>query len=201
MVGDVVLLISRGSSFVIVVTLLIVNSDGVDPSFFDQDYKSVGLDTMSYKPPAGSMPAAAWPTLGTLIDAGTRLVTFLSTTADFTEVPYLIDGTVAPSFTITSAYFPTEFSNVWESPFDVTTTFDCSVNRTSGDPTTQMFLINHFLDQVILGFPAPFVEEANATNAVSGTNSLGAQVQQCVSDYSRVPNFLLVDVSIFFTPR
>jgi len=160
-----------------VVTTLIVNSDNIDPSYFDQAYKSAGLDTMSYKPPAPSMPAAAWPTLGALIDAGTRLVTFLSTTADYTEVPYLID----------------EFSNVWESPFDVTTTFDCSVNRTNGDPTTQMFLINHFLDQVILGFPAPFVEEANATNAISGPNSLGQQVQQCVSDQGRVPNFLLVD--------
>ena len=75
------------------VTLLIVNSDGVDPSYFDTDFKSAGLDTMSYKPPAASMPAAAWPTLGTLIDAGTRLVTFLTTTADYTRFPYLIDGT------------------------------------------------------------------------------------------------------------
>ncbi|EKM61361.1 uncharacterized protein PHACADRAFT_247911 [Phanerochaete carnosa HHB-10118-sp] len=160
-----------------VVTMLIVNSDNLDPSLFDQVYKSAGVDTLSYNPPAASMPATGWPTLGTLIDAGTRLVTFLSTTANFAEVPYLID----------------EFSNVFETPFDVTTTFDCSVNRTSGDPTTQMFLINHFLDQVILGFAAPFVEEANATNAVSGSNSLGEQVQLCVSDYNRSPNFMLVD--------
>lgn len=160
-----------------VVTILIVNSDGIDPTYFDEAYKSAGLDTMSYKPPAPSMPAAAWPTLGTLIDAGTRLVSFLSNTADVTRVPYLID----------------EFSNIWESPYDVTTTFDCSVNRTTGDPTTQMFLINHFLDQVILGFPAPFVEGANATNAANGTNSLGEQVQQCVTDHGRVPNFILVD--------
>ena len=86
------LLLSRLLQRAPVVTILIVNSDGIDPSYFDTDFKSAGLDTMSYKPPAASMPAAAWPTLGTLIDAGTRLVTFLSTTADYTEVPYLIDG-------------------------------------------------------------------------------------------------------------
>lgn len=30
--------------------------------------------------------------LGSLIDSGKRLVVFLSTKADFTSVPYLIDG-------------------------------------------------------------------------------------------------------------
>lgn len=75
------------------------------------------------------------------------------------------------------------------------TTFDCSVNRTNGDPTTQMFLINHFLDQIVLGFPAPFVQQANNTNAASGVGSLGQQVTNCLNEHGRVPNFMLVDVS------
>jgi hypothetical protein len=87
-----------------------------------------------------------------------------------------------------------EFTNIWETPFDVTDTFDCSVNRTNGDPTTQMFLINHFLDQIILGNPAPDRDQANTTNAVSGVNSLGAQVDLCVAANGRSPNFFLVDV-------
>lgn len=76
------------------------------------------------------------------------------------------------------------------------TTFDCNVNRTAtgADTTTQMYLINHFLDQVILGLPAPDVTDANTTNGVSGVGSLGQQVSTCVQDHSVNPNFLLVDV-------
>lgn len=89
-----------------------------------------------------------------------------------------------------------EFTNVWESPYDVTTTFDCSVNRTQGDSSTQMYLINHFLDTLLLGQPVPDPSQANQTNAVSGQNSLGQQVSLCVSEYGRNPNFMLVDVSL-----
>lgn len=58
-----------------------------------------------------------------------------------------------------------------------------------------MYLINHFLDKLILGFPAPFPEEAANTNAATGEGSLGTQVSTCVADHGKNPNFLLVDVS------
>ena len=77
----------------IVVSLLIVNSDNLPPSQFDTVFKAAGVDTISYAPDTAIVQAPVWPTLGTLIDSGKRLVTFLSTTADFTAVPYLIDGT------------------------------------------------------------------------------------------------------------
>lgn len=89
-----------------------------------------------------------------------------------------------------------EFTNIWETAFDVTdTTFDCNVNRTNGDTSSQMYLINHFLDKIVAGFPAPDPDHANATNAVSGIGSLGQQVQTCATQHSRNPNFMLVDVS------
>ena len=89
-----------------------------------------------------------------------------------------------------------EFTNVWETAYDLTdTTFDCEVNRTNGDTSTQMYLINHFLDKVVAGFPAPDSSRANQTNAVSGVGSLGVQVQTCAAQYGRNPNFMLVDVS------
>jgi hypothetical protein len=95
-----------------------------------------------------------------------------------------------------------EFTNVWETAFDLTdTTFDCNVNRTNGDPSTEMFLINHFLDQIILGQPAPDPDAANVTNGVSGTGSLGLQVQTCAAANGRNPNFMLVDVRIFVCTR
>ena len=60
-----------------------------------------------------------------------------------------------------------------------------------------MFLINHFLDKVVLGVPVPFRDQANVTNAATGAGSLGAQVDTCVQDHGRNPNFLLVDVRLF----
>lgn len=74
------------------VTLLVTNTDGMPPSTFDTVFKAAGVDTMSYTPPSASLPASGWPTLGSLVDGGTRLVTFLAQQADFTQVPYLIDG-------------------------------------------------------------------------------------------------------------
>lgn len=91
---------------------------------------------------------------------------------------------------------------MWETAFDVTdTTFDCNVNRSKGDNTTQLYLINHFLDKIVLGHPAPDPENANVTNSANGTGSLGLQVQTCAAQYGRDPNFMLVDVCIFVLPR
>ncbi|KAI9444817.1 PLC-like phosphodiesterase [Lactarius indigo] len=161
-----------------VVSLLIVNSDGFKPTDYDTVFKAVGLDALSYSPSSATTSVGSWPSLGSLIDSGKRLITFMDTGADFTSVPYIID----------------EFTNVWETAFDVTdTTFDCNVNRTKGDPSTQLYLINHFLDKIVLGQPAPNPEAANVTNSVSGTGSLGLQVQTCAAANGRNPNFMLVD--------
>lgn len=161
-----------------VVTLLIVNSDGLKPTQFDTVFKAVGLDALSYSPSAAVTAQGSWPSLGSMLDSGKRLVTFMDTGADFTSVPYIID----------------EFTNMWETAFDVTdTTFDCNVNRSKGDASTELFLINHFLDKIVLGQPAPDPEDANVTNGVSGTGSLGTQVQTCVAAHGRSPNFMLVD--------
>lgn len=75
-----------------VVTLLIVNSDDFLPTAFDALFISAGLDVLSYAPPSAAIPASQWPTLGSMIDSGKRLVTFLDANADFASVNYLIDG-------------------------------------------------------------------------------------------------------------
>ncbi|KAF8913071.1 PLC-like phosphodiesterase [Gymnopilus junonius] len=161
-----------------VLSLLIVNIDDLPASSYDPVFKAVGLDTVSYTPPSLTIPASQWPTLGSLIDSGKRLLTFLDNGADLTSVPYLLD----------------EFTNVWESAFDVTDpTFDCNVNRTKGDTSTQMYLINHFLDTTVFNQPVPDVAHANITNSASGSGSLGAQVATCVTTQGRPPNFMLVD--------
>ncbi|KAL5519266.1 hypothetical protein ACEPAH_949 [Sanghuangporus vaninii] len=164
-----------------VVTLLIVNSDGATPSQFDSVFQSVGLTDLSYTPTSSPMVYTDWPTLGSMIDSGKRLVTFMDADADSTQVSYIID----------------EFTNMWETAFDVTDpTFDCNVNRTKGDSSTQLYTINHFLDEevsIIATSVAPDKDALNTTNAASGDGSLGKQASECGVQYGRSPNFMLVD--------
>ncbi|KAF5384873.1 hypothetical protein D9615_001336 [Tricholomella constricta] len=162
-----------------VLSLLIVNIDNVPPAQYDTVFKAASVDTLSFAPESSPLQASSWPTLGSMIDSGKRLVTFLDNQADITVVPYLID----------------EFTNIWETAFNVLdpAQFDCSVNRTKGDTATQMYLINHFLDRLVFGQPVPDVAKANVTNAASGAGSLGAHVETCVAVNTRAPNFLLMD--------
>lgn len=162
-----------------VLSLLIVNIDNMPATAYGTIFAEAGLVGLSYAPPSSPLAATAWPTLGELIDTGRRLVTFLDNAADLAAVPYLID----------------EFTNIWETEFNVldAARFNCGVNRTQGDTGAQMFMINHFLDQLFVGQPVPFVERLNETNAVEGPGSLGAHVQTCREVHGRAPNFLLVD--------
>jgi len=164
-----------------VVTIVIVNIDNQPASSFASIYAAAGVDTISFAPGQPSTASTDWPTLGTMIDQGKRLVTFIDHQADFAAAPYLID----------------EFTNVWETAFDVTDqTFDCLVNRT-GTADGKMYMINHFLDKLssILGtpFPVPDKDKLNTTNGVSGFGSLGQQASECAGIYGKNPNFLLVD--------
>ena len=87
-----------------VLSLLIVNSDNFPPTAYDTVFKGAGLDTMSYAPPSASIPATQWPTLGSLVDSGKRLITFMDASADFNSVSYIIDGACSTSSCL---YVPT----------------------------------------------------------------------------------------------
>ncbi|KAF8632996.1 hypothetical protein AX15_001593 [Amanita polypyramis BW_CC] len=160
-----------------VLTLLIVNVENLQASQYDSVFKTAGLDTISFVPQSTPLQASQWPTLGSMIDSGKRLVTFLDNGAD-TSYPYLLD----------------EFTQIWETAYDVTNLpFDCSVNRTKGDSSTQMYLINHFLDTLLLNQDVPDVSRLNVTNSASGTGSLEEQASTCTTQLGRAPNFMLVD--------
>ena len=77
-------------------SILIVNVNNLLPTAYDAVYRAVGLDTVSFRPAAAVTSIFNWPTLGSMIDSGQRLLTFLDNGADFTSVPYLIDGTHVP---------------------------------------------------------------------------------------------------------
>lgn len=162
-----------------VLSLLIVNINNQPPSSYDTVFKAASLDNLLYTPSKSTLTASEWPTLGSMIDSGKRLVTFMDSNADFDAVPYII----------------AEFLNMWETAYNIVdaNNFDCAVNRTQGDTNTQMSLINHFLDRLVLGNPAPDKTRANVTNAATGFGSLGTHVSTCAAQNGRNPNFLLVN--------
>jgi len=165
-----------------VVTLVLVNSDDLAPTYFTSAFQSAGLTNKVYTPPSGQLSLSSWPSLGTLIDAGTTLVVFMDYEADFSSVPYIID----------------EFSNMFEDAYDVTSsTWDCSVNRTSGNPAVQMMMINHFLDSSynLAGTELLVPNKAmlSTTNAASGQGSIGQHTSNCAGIWGRNPNHILLD--------
>ncbi|WWD20188.1 hypothetical protein CI109_104664 [Kwoniella shandongensis] len=165
-----------------VVTFIIVNIDNLPITSFSSAFSTAGLESKMYSPPSSPVELSAWPSLGTLIDAGTPVVAFIDNQADASSVPYLID----------------EFSNIWEDAYDVTDqSFGCAVNRTSGSAGSQMMLINHFLDTTYtLGGTQLFVpkkDKLNETNAETGTGSIGFHVDNCHSIWGRNPNHILLD--------
>lgn len=71
-----------------VVTLLITNGDGIAGAEFAAAFEAAGADAYAYSPDA-TLALADWPTLGELIDDGTRLVVFMDYPAD-DSVSYIL---------------------------------------------------------------------------------------------------------------
>ncbi|CAE6493370.1 unnamed protein product [Rhizoctonia solani] len=165
-----------------VISILIVNIDNQPASSFAAIYEAASMVNLSYAPATKSVTADQWPTLGTLIDSGKRVLTFMDNSADATAAPYLID----------------EFSNIWETAYNVVdTAFPCTLNRTDGTAEGKMGLSNHFLDKYasVLGVQSlvPDKESLNQTNGVSGVGSLGQEAQTCVALNGKHQTFFLVD--------
>lgn len=71
-----------------VVTLLVTNGDGIAGADFAAAFEAAGADTYAYSP-GSTLALDDWPTLGDLIDAGTRLVVFMDYPAD-DSVSYIL---------------------------------------------------------------------------------------------------------------
>ncbi|GAA5892735.1 uncharacterized protein JCM6883_007456 [Sporobolomyces salmoneus] len=166
-----------------VITLLLVNSDGISPSVWAQSYVDSGLAQYVYTPSNVPVPYDSWPTLQSMISANTRVVSFLAQQADVSSVPYLLD----------------EFTNIWETPFDETDdSFPCTVDRVTGSAEGKMYLMNHFLDvnTTLFGqtIPVPDTARLLETHASSGpAPAMSAQADQCFSNHGYYPTFTLVD--------
>ncbi|GAA5837498.1 hypothetical protein JCM3766R1_006824 [Sporobolomyces carnicolor] len=166
-----------------VVTLVLVNSDGIAASVWAESYTASGLGSYAYTPQSVPVAYDDWPTLGSMISAGGRVVSFLAQGADVSTVPYLLD----------------EFTNVWETPYDETDeSFPCTVDRVTGSAEGKMYMMNHFLDvnTTLFGQTVPVPDTARLveTHASSGSApSLQAQAVECNAEHGYYPTFTLVD--------
>jgi hypothetical protein len=171
-----------------VVTLLLVNSDNAPAADFGTVFESSGIAKNAYKPQSNAL-TPTWPTLQSMISANARVVTFVTNMDYSAATPYLLP----------------EFDHVFETPFEVTTIggFNCTVDRPSrASPASTslasgyMSLVNHFKDQsLIAGIEVPDVDAINTVNSAgtSDTGSLGKHLQQCKTEWTKAPNFVLVD--------
>lgn len=145
--------------------LTLIYEDHVDPSVLVADLETSGLAAMAFTHISG----APWPTLGEMIDAGTRLVV----TAETAGPP------------------PAWLHHVWDVAFDTPYTFmneadfSCALNRGSAD--NDLFLVNHWIS-TDLGLPA----EQDAI-VVNTADVLGGRVTQCQNETGHLPNFVAVD--------
>ncbi len=115
-------------------------------------------------------PGGPWPTLGQMIDAGTRLVVF-SDQDEQAAYPW---------------YHYLWTSLAFETPFSVATVndFTCANNR--GTPNNDLFILNHFLTGP-LGASTDLAAQANVDPLFVN------RALECQSYYGRIPNYPTVD--------
>ncbi|CRK38617.1 hypothetical protein BN1723_015381, partial [Verticillium longisporum] len=172
-----------------VVTLILVNSDDKNAATYASAFEASGISSLAYAPETPGA-TSTWPTLQSLIDANTRLVTFVTNMDASTQHPYLLP----------------EFTYVFETAFQVTapTGFNCSLDR----PTTissaaaamgsgLLPLMNHFMYEAVSSsilIPAEgLIDSTNSPSTSGVSGALGAHAQTCRSEWGVAPTFVLVD--------
>lgn len=144
-----------------VVTLII-------ESYLSHDLTAAAFDASGLTPYAYVHDGGAWPTLGELIDAGDRLVVLQDEPVDPTY-PWLM--------------------NVWDHAFEthfsasVPADFSCADNR--GTPTSELFILNHFLTDT---FGSP-----ELAAQVNGNPLLIDRVGECEAFHDTTATFVTVD--------
>lgn len=171
-----------------VVTLILVNSDDEDVSSFGAVYDSSNISTYGYTPSTTSA-TTDWPTLQTMIDDGTRLVSFVAAINYSSTYPYLLN----------------EWDYVFETAYEITsyTDFNCSLDRPTSLSSASaaissgyLPLMNHFLYKSLTSTTMlPNVDDIDTTNSANSSlsGSLAWEAYQCDSEWGQAPTFALVD--------
>lgn len=72
--------------------MVIVNIDSIPPSDYATAFESAGMTGNVYQPAGAVTAVDAWPTLGSMIENGGRMVVFMDYSADYNSVGWIIDG-------------------------------------------------------------------------------------------------------------
>lgn len=140
--------------------------DSISPEQTATAFAEAGLDTLVYTHPEG----AAWPLVGELVEAGTRLLI----SAEFSGPP------------------PDWYHHAWDLFQDTHYAFPdvdsihCDPHR--GTEDSPLFLMNHWVEGGFLGLP---VESAAAE--VNSTEVLLSQVERCAEQRGLAPTLIAVD--------
>lgn len=164
-----------------VVTILIVNSDFIEPGNYSNVLQQSNLASYLYEPPYVPMRLDQWPTLSEMILSQKRVVVFMDYNADQAKYPYILD----------------EFTHMWETPFSPTDrAFPCTTQRPPNLNQTVarddlMYLANHNLNTEVAIFGTslliPNSAELNVTNAAEiEYGSLGAANENCTGKLSKI---------------
>ncbi|KAJ2899593.1 PI-PLC X domain-containing protein 1-like protein 1 [Zalerion maritima] len=173
-----------------VVSLVLVNSDDADVADIAAAFETAGLDSYGYTP-ATTEATGDWPTLRTMIEANTRLVSFIASITYDSTYPYLLP----------------EFAYVFETAFEVLSLsgFNCTLDRPSSltddgyataISSNYMPMLNHFAYKTLISsVMIPDVDDIETTNSddTSTTGALGTHADGCTSEWGVKPVLVLVD--------
>src|SRR5262245_61403551 len=137
--------------------MLFTNPDEIPITTWGKNFANAGLSDLAFVPSFSTTPAdtLSWPTLGSILSGGKRVIIFLDSGADTAQVSYILP----------------EFTYMWETPFDQTdSSFPCNIDRPESiqnqSPAGRMSVINHFLDkQLTKGVLIPDTSDLGTTNA------------------------------------
>lgn len=146
-----------------VVTLFV--QDEVTPLDTARVIEGAGLGPYVYTPDEDG----GWPTLGAMIDEGTRLVVLMENEGGGERLPWLIPG----------------FEVVQDTPylFETPADFSCAPNR--GAPDASLFLVNHWIDD--------WRRVPQNSALVNARAVLLPRLRQCEDERGLLPNFVAVD--------
>jgi len=145
--------------------LTIIYQDSISVADMQADFETSGLIDLVFAHAEGE----AWPTLGEMIEADTRLVV----TAEAGGPP------------------PAWYHHVWDVGWDTGYSWmsvddmNCDLNR--GSASNDLFLVNHWVNSII---DTPSKMDAANSNSFA---VLHGRLEQCRTEGGQIPNFVAVD--------
>lgn len=145
--------------------ITIIYQDDVPPSAIEADFVATGLVDYVYTHTSGD----PWPTLGEMVEADTRLVI----TAE--------SGSPPPD------WYHHAWDLIWDTPYSHKSVddFSCELNR--GSLSNDLFLINHWVNNIL---DLPSEPDAMIVNAY---DVLHDRATECLGETGRLPNFIGID--------